>query len=134
MAELSTCPGLSAALYTNISSPLEQLGHFCQPYHSTNSNYHELFEHLSKAIACVTPQSPLSEIVVVDDFNVHNQTGCLRTHQISQALLVVIQLPFPYPISSLAVMPYPQLCFAGSFLWKIWESSNENSPTLCENK
>ena len=32
------------------------------------------------------------------------QTGCLPTHQILQALLIVIQLPFPYPMSSLASM------------------------------
>ena len=38
------------------------------------------------------------------------------------------------PITSLAFMPYPQLYFAGSFLWKILESSNENSATLCGDK
>ena len=45
----------------------------CTLYRSPNSTNHELpFDHLSKTIDTITLQSPRSEIIILDDFNVYN--------------------------------------------------------------
>ena len=47
--------------------------YICTLYRSPNSNNHELlFDHLSKSIETITLQSPRSEIIALDDFNIHN--------------------------------------------------------------
>ena len=47
--------------------------YICTLYRSPNSNNHELlFDHLPKSIEAITLQSSRYEIIVLDDFNVHN--------------------------------------------------------------
>ena len=61
--------------------------YICTIYRSPNSKYHELlFDHFSKSIETINLQSPSSEIIVLDDFNIAEAFAIVNelTHVISE--------------------------------------------------